>query len=174
MNLASGGELLIEPRALLVAIYPQLRGVARRMLAKERPGHTLQPTALVNEAVTKLLRRGDDAATDPKFLLNAGIREMQTILIDWGRHHRHRVAERARHAAAAGEDRFSFENVVHLQFCLEKLGAVDERARQVVELRFFTGMTVAETAEFLGLAARTVADDWEFARCWLAKNWAAG
>src|SRR5438132_5656422 len=126
-----------EPGALLVALYPQLRRVARRMLSKERPGHTLQPTALVNEAVMKLLRRGD-GGLHAEALLSAGIREMQTTLIDWGRHHRHRVAERARLALGSGEDGYSFESVVHLQFCLEKLGAVAERARRVGELGVLT------------------------------------
>jgi RNA polymerase sigma factor (sigma-70 family) len=98
---------------------------------------------------------------------------MQTILIDWGRRHRIRLADLATRRQAPATTSLRLDNLVHLQRCLDRLGALDPRAREVVELRFFVGLSIEETAEFLSVCPRTVRQDWTFARCWLAQNWGA-
>lgn len=169
-------------QATLAAVYPELRRIARGMMSRERAAHTLQATALANEVVARLLKReldGEDRGT----IVAWGIREMQRILIDSGRRQQFRKrnglaaansggGEFAAVESIAAGDGSSLEAVIHLQLCLERLGEVDPRARQVVELRFFTGLTIAQTAELLGVSARSVVEDWEFARCWLAQHWA--
>lgn len=157
-------------RETLAALYPQLRRIARQMLSRERRDHTLQPTALTNEAVARLLAREKNDPS-PQSVLSFGIREMQTILIDSGR----RRQTRTRHEAdvAQGPQQRVLDELAHLRDCLEKLGQFDPRARQVVELRFFVGLTINEVAEILGVSSRTVNEDWEFARSWLSAHWAS-
>ena len=152
----------------ITAVYAQIRRIAKRLLRRERPNHTLQATALANESVARLLRKELQGLTD-RDLIIFGVREMQTILIDSGRRYQTRV--RSAHEIPR-YSRSRFDELVHLQICLERLGACDPRARQVVELRFFVGLSIVETAEFLGMSARTVNGDWEFARTWLAMHWA--
>ncbi len=163
--------LPLELRSTLEAVYPQLRRIARSFLARERATHTLQPTALTNEVVARLLKR-ELAGEDRAAILASGIREMQTILIDSGRKHQLRRANEASFSQDGASGADSLEDLIHLQLCLERLGQVDPRARQVIELRFFTGLSIPETAQFLEISARAVNEDWEFARCWLAQNWA--
>jgi len=139
-------------------------------MSNERSSHTLQPTALANEAVLRLLRR-ETAGWDPRRLVAYGIREMRCILIDSGR----RLRTRVKHLNADGtsadlDDRLA--GLVHLELALEELGKIDPRSRQVVELRFFVGLSSEEVAAYLGISSRTVYEDWQFARCWLARHWA--
>lgn len=159
----------VEPAgAVLSSVYPHLRRIARRLLSGERTHHTLQPTALANEAVARLLQRENEGVSERE-LISFGIREMQTILIDSGR--RYRIRQRCNRDASPSCEDTSIEEVLHLQRCLEELGRIDPRAREIVELRFFGGMSIPEVAEFLGVSARTVNNDWEFARSWLARYW---
>ena len=159
-----------EPCQTLSAIYPELRRIARALMSNERSSHTLQPTALANEAVLRLLRR-ETAGWDPRRLVAYGIREMRCILIDSGR----RLRTRLKHSSADGvgldlDDRLA--GLVHLELALEELGKIDPRASQVVELRFFVGLSNEEAAAYLGVSPRTIYEDWQFARCWLARHWA--
>ena len=159
-----------EPCQTLSAIYPELRRIARALMSNERSSHTLQPTALANEAVLRLLRR-ETAGWDPRRLVAYGIREMRCILIDSGRRLRTRVKhQNAEGASADLDDRLA--GLVHLELALDELGKIDPRSRQVVELRFFVGLSNEEAAAYLGIATRTVYEDWQFARCWLARHWA--
>jgi RNA polymerase sigma factor (TIGR02999 family) len=156
-------------RAALVSIYPELRRYAHRLIYRERSYHTLEATALVNEAACHLLQR-NVPCDDPRQLVFYGIREMRTILIDYGR--RHRTRKDVQKLMGQLPQSFEFADLAHLHLCLDSLGVVDSRAQQVVELRFFGGLTVQETADFLEISTRTVHCDWEFARCWLAEEWA--
>ena len=155
-------------REMITSVYPELQRIARRKLGGERRGHTLQPTALTNEVVLRLLRR-EIAGEDPQTLLWAGIVEMRRILIDHGRRwqlrRRHDMSETGVEPASALED------AVHLELLLDQLEVLDPRGRKVVELRFFLGLSVKECAELLGLSMRTINEDWEFARSWLAMRW---
>ncbi len=148
------------------AVYPELRRIARGLLSRERRSHTLQATALANEVVMRLLRRERQEESDPKTLVEHGIREMKTILIDYGRRYQSRI--RSLDRSQAGDSAVeSILPLMELTDCLEKLGRIDARAQQVVELRYLVGLTVEETAEYLGVCNRTVNEDWQFARAWL-------
>lgn len=159
-------------REMLASVYPELRRIARAKLGGERRGHTLQPTALTNEVVVRLLRR-EIAGEDPQMLLWAGIVEMRRVLIDYGR--RWQVRQRHVESLKFEEKQVEvIEDAVHLELLLDQLEVIDPRGRKVVELRFFLGLSVKECAELLGLSMRTVNEDWEFARSWLAMRWNQG
>jgi hypothetical protein len=116
--------------------------------------------ALTNEVVLRLLRR-EIEGKDPQVLLMAGLLEMWRILIDYGRRWQlHRQFTKK-----------EVNNTVHLVMLLDQLKRIDARARGVVELRFFVGLSVKETAALLGISMRTVNEDSEFALSWPAKNW---
>ncbi len=166
---ARAGESADCFRASLTGIYPELRRIAFSMLTRERRNHTLQPTALANETVLRLLKK-EASGADRETLIAFGIREMQTILIDSGR--RYRTRQRLAPAASdatPGADKMA--DLVHFQECVARLGEIDPRAMQIVELRFFVGLNICEVAELLRISARTVNEDWEFARHWLAAQW---
>jgi RNA polymerase sigma factor (TIGR02999 family) len=154
----------------LGSIYPELRRIARALMSTERSSHTLQPTALANEAVLRLLRR-EIAGWDSRRLVIYGIREMRCILVDSGRRLRTRLKHSHAESPGGGlDDRLA--DLVHLELALKELGKIDPRACKVVELRFFVGLTNEEVAAYLGVSMRTVQENWQFARCWLARHWA--
>lgn len=167
---AHAGDLCQDRMQTVALVYPELRRIAQRLLRRERSYHTLQPTALANEALARLLER-QAAGWSPRQLLAYGLREMRTILIDSGRRYRVRI----RHLDGASEEdartEASVEALAQLYLVLDKLEAVDPRARMVAELRYMVGLTVEETAEILGVSKRIVSLDWRFARCWLAEHW---
>ncbi len=155
-------------------VYEHLRRVAGGALAHERPGHTLQPTALVHEAYLRLAKDSELQLADRAHLLAICARTMRRILIDHARSRRadKRGGDQAlvtlsddRHANAGSEI-----DVLDLHDALESLAKVNERSQRVVELRFFGGLTTHETAEVLGVSVRTVGDDWTFAKAWLGRE----
>jgi RNA polymerase sigma factor (TIGR02999 family) len=152
-------------------VHQELRALARRILACERQGNALQPTELINEAYLRLLDwrtvRWQNRAHF--FATVAGM--MRRVLVD---------AARSRQAAKRGasEEGLSLDNaqsvavsspvdVVALSDALDSLATLNPRPSQVVEMRFFGGFTVEETAEALGVSVRTVINDWNTARAWL-------
>ncbi len=163
-----------DTEGLLIALlYKDLRVLAARRMRRERPDHTWQPTALVNEALLRL--RGDgtlEQAADRPFLLMAASKAMHQLLVD---HHRKHTAEkrggrRRKHPLDAAFDRLARADDINpfdLRDELEALGGLDRRASMVVHLRFFLGMSPADVAESLGISQRTVERDWDFARAWL-------
>ncbi len=184
MSMESGGEvteLLRRFRAgdldaesqLVSLLYQDLRAIAARRMRRERPDHTWQPTALVNEALLRLRADGTlAAATDRTFLLKAASKAMHQLLVD---HHRYRSAEKrgGRHRRIALD--VALDQLAHvdevpfieLRDELEQLARVDERACVVVHFRFFLGMSAADVASALGVSQKTVERDWNFARGWL-------
>lgn len=157
-------------REALSAIYPELRRIARRLLARERVNHTLQPTALVHEAVCRLLRR-EAAGLDERTLLLFGIREMKTLLIDSGRHNQVRRQALTVDRSAAGTEVFDLAELVHYETCLNRLAELDARAAQLLDLTFYAGLSVAEAAKVLQISERTATNDLSFAKSWLAVHW---
>jgi RNA polymerase sigma factor (TIGR02999 family) len=155
-------------------LYTELRKLAAWHLRKEGPGHTLQPTALVHEAYLRLI---DDRKADMKArsrFMALAARQMRRILID---HHRRKTARKR----FAGPRRVTLTedvavtpggsvDLLALHEALERLEAMDERRARVVECRFFSGLSVQETASALGIAVRTVKKDWTMARAWLARE----
>jgi RNA polymerase sigma-70 factor, ECF subfamily len=164
---------------LIALIYDELRRVASRLMHRERAGHTLPPTAVVHEAVIRLLGEGVfDRAADRNFLFASAARAMREVLID---HARQRAAARR----GGGMRRVPLDSLVDyfegqgldlvaVHEALDRLVALDGRQAQVMTLRYFGGMTVAEVAAALGVSVTTVEQDWRLARAWLAGQLGGG
>jgi RNA polymerase sigma-70 factor (ECF subfamily) len=156
---------------LMEAVYPELRRLARHLLRSERPGHTLQATALVNEAYLRLLGHTDLDWKDRAHFFAAAAQSVRRILVDYAR--KRRAAKRpGRHqqveltdALAISDDRL--EEVVAIDQLLKRLAEWDAVQSRIVELRFFGGLTEDEVAEVLGIGVRTVSRRWNLARAWL-------
>ncbi len=155
-------------KVMLETVYPELRRIARHRIVGERKSHTLQATALTNEVIVRLLKR-EVAGEDPKVLLWNGLLEMRRILIDSGR--RWQVKRRYEEASAQAQYDDQLETCLHTNLLLDRLEKIDARARKVFELRCFLGLTNKECSKLMGLSMRSVGEDWEFARSWLALNW---
>jgi len=165
---------------LMGRIYGELRTMAAARLRRERSDHTLQPTALVHEAFLRLVdQRQIDWRCRAQFFDLAG-RMMRRVLVD----HARRRARSKRGADAVvvslsgietpdGGEPESFEDVLALDEALRRLAAIDDRKTRIVELHFFSGLSVIETAEVLDCSKATVSRDWRFAKAWLAKELAA-
>lgn len=155
-------------------VYEDLRQRAGAFLRRERPDHTLQPTALVNEAYLRLV---DQTRIDWKgrtHFLAVASETMRRILIDHARHHRaaKRGGGRGRvplKAWIAVTEDWNVEPTA-LADALEELNAVDPRAGRIVELRFFGGLTQVEVGEVVGLSERSVRKEWAWARAWLGRK----
>ncbi|MEZ6234783.1 MAG: ECF-type sigma factor [Phycisphaerales bacterium] len=150
-------------------IYEDLRRVARRYMNQQSSNHTLQPTALVNEAFMRIRDAGGAINGEGHALAIAAV-AMRSILVD---HARRRTAQKrgggARPVALSGGEAVDHRavEVLELDDLLRRLAQLDPRRARVVELRFFAGMTNEEIAEALGVARSTVAEDWAVARAWL-------
>jgi len=171
---------------LIPLVYAELRRIAHRQLAAESSGHTLSTTALVHEAYLRLAEQAQTGwASRPQFFALAA-RTMRRVLVDYARRRgaARRGGVRARpvslDAAEVGSDADALsvaargDELLALDEALERLAAVDARLAQVVECRFFGGLTEAETAEALGVSTRTVSSDWTMARGWLYRALSAG
>jgi len=151
----------------------ELRRIARRQMAGERHDHTLQPTALVNEAYLRLVDLRSIAWQDRAHFFAMAARLMRRILVDFARARRSQKRGAAAPrvsidvAEVAAPERI--EDLVAIDEALTRLGEVDARKAQVVELRYFGGLSVNETAEVLHVAPETVMRDWKFAKVWLMR-----
>jgi len=159
--------------ALVPLVYSELHRLARRYMRGERHGLTLQPTALVNEAFLRLVDLRRVRWQDRAHFLAMSSRVMRRVLVDVAR-------TRASAKRAGGVQRVTFdeelaavkwsEDLVALNDALNRLAELDARRSQVVELRFFGGLDVEETAEALQVSTRTVKRDWRLARAWLVRE----
>ena len=162
-----------DPRArdrLLPIVYEELRRLAHHYMRAEREGHTLQTTALVNEAYLRLAGVDGLRWRDRAHFFAMAATLMRRVLVDHAR-------QRGRDKRGAGVSVISLEDdviapqpavdIVALDEALERLAAVDPQQGRVVELRFFAGLSVKETAEALGVSPATVKRDWATARLWL-------
>jgi RNA polymerase sigma-70 factor (ECF subfamily) len=157
---------------LIALVYDELRQVATGLMRRERPDHSLPPTALVHEAVIRLL--GDavfDKAPDRNFLFASAARAMREVLVD---HARRRAADRR----GGGRRRVPLDlvvdyfeeqglEVVAVHEALDRLAELNARQSQVMTLRYFGGLTVPEVAAAIGVSVVTVERDWRLARAWL-------
>ena len=162
-------------------IYRELRRVAGRYLGRERRNHTLQPTALVHEAWLRLQNERGDEWQGRTHGLALAAQAMRRLLIDHGRHQkRQKRGGGLQHVTldellkAGGTAAVSVEDLMTLEAALSRLEAVDPRAAQIVILRFFSGLSVPEVAEHMGISARTVESDWTHARAWLRRELSRG
>ena len=168
---ARGGD---EPAAaeFLPIVYDELRAIAGNLF-KHQPGQTLQPTALVHEAFLKLVDQSGAAWQDRAHFMAVAAKAMRHVLID---HARERGAakrgggwKRVTLDVADGASEAKPIDLLALDEALGRLGELDSRQASVVEMRFFAGLSVRETAEVLGVSQRTVELDWKMARAWLSR-----
>jgi RNA polymerase sigma-70 factor, ECF subfamily len=157
---------------LVRAIYAELRNIAGRMMGRERPGHTLQPTELVNEALCRMLEQATLAdAPNRAYLFAAAAVAMRRILVEHARKRRSqkRGGNRVRVPLDEVLDGYEGQNVdvIALHEALERLVQEHPRQAQVVTYRFFGGLPVPEVAEVLRISVTTAESDWRFARAWL-------
>lgn len=153
-------------------IYDDLRRIAARHLRSERPGHTLQATALVNEAFAQLAE-ADVPFHDRAHFFAVAARMMRHILTDYGRARRSQKRGSGMSPVTLVEDRVADQpptDIVDLDDALQKLSEFDERKSDILVLHFFGGMTYEETAEALKISAATVDRDLRLAKAWLANE----
>lgn len=159
---------------LLVQVYNELRGLASRKMSRERPGQTLQPTALVHEAWLRLVSAKNPEFENRAHFFSAAAEAMRRILIDRARRklaQRHgggNVAESFDEVefVTAGPD----EQLLAVHDALDKLAMEYPRQAELVKLRYFAGMTVEETAQLLGISVSTANNYWAFSRTWLFRE----
>lgn len=163
-----------EVARLLPLVYDELRGLAGRYLQQERRDHTLQATALVHEAYLRLTEQKNVHWESPAQFFTVAATFMRRILVNHAKRHRaakhggnhHRVALDTHQLVAAGRD----PDLVALDDALSRLAQVDQRKARVVELRYFAGLGIEETAEVLAVSVATIKRDWLMARAWLLRE----
>lgn len=159
-------------------VYRQLREIARRYMAGERDGHILQTTALVHEAYVRLVDCGRVNWQDRAHFFAVSAQLMRRILVDFARSRGYlKRGGAAPHISLEEAPSVCDEldvNLVALDDALKALAAVDERKSKVVELKFFGGLNVEETAEVLRVSSDTVMRDWKLAKIWLLRELSRG
>jgi RNA polymerase sigma factor (TIGR02999 family) len=159
---------------LSLAVYEELRYLARNYMRQERPGHTLQATALVHEAFMRIMDWKNVEWKNRAHFFAVAAQMMRRILVDHARarHNLKRGGEWKRVTLSEAEFLPGKlpTDIIAIDNALQALERVDRRKSQVVELRFFGGLTVEETAEVLKLSSDTVLNDWRFAKSWLLRE----
>jgi RNA polymerase sigma-70 factor, ECF subfamily len=163
---------------LLPLVYDELHRIAARYARRERTDHTLQPTALVNEAYLRLADHADKAWQNRAHFLAVAAQTMRHILVDYARARRAgkrggalaRVTLEDALAAAPERD----VDLLALDGALERLAALDPQLARLVELRYFGGLTIRETAEVLRVSPKTVEREWDAAKLWLRRELCGG
>lgn len=159
---------------LIPVVYEELRRVARRHMSGERTSHTLQTTALINEVYVRLVDVKSASIRNRAHFLALCARLMRNVLVDYARSRGyqkrgggavHVALDEALHVSSMADP-----DLVAVDDALKRLAVHDERKSKVVELRFFGGLSVEETAEALGISAETVMRDWKLAKVWLLRD----
>lgn len=160
-----------SPEELFALVYQDLRQVARAYMRRERADHSLESTALVNEAYLRLFEGQEFSWENRKHLFCTVARTMRRILVDHARRHRaerHGGAQRRVTLDDQGPILFQdLPQTLALDQALDRLAKLSPRKAQVVELHHYAGLTEEETAEVLDVAVKTVKNDWKFAKAWL-------
>jgi RNA polymerase sigma factor (TIGR02999 family) len=169
-----GDERALEQLTPLV--YGELRKIARKYMARERRDHTLQPTALINEAYVRLVHMPQPTWQNRAHFFALSAQIMRRILVDFARARLHQKRD--------GGDQVTLDDalliskpgrdLVALDDALAALATVDPRKSRVVEMRFFGGLSVEETAEVLQVSPKTVMREWQTAKVWLLKELTSG
>jgi RNA polymerase sigma-70 factor (ECF subfamily) len=163
---------------IVVLLYPELRKIAQRCLTRERPGHTLQATALVNEAYLRLVDIHSIQWRDRVHFFAVGARIMRRILVDHAR-------SKGNAKRGGGGIRIDFNEalvvstkidpaLVRMDDALTELAAFDPRKARIVEMRYFGGLNADDIASVLGVSPQTVNRDWSLAKSWLAREMMSG
>lgn len=166
--------------AILPLVYDELRRLARYHLRQQRPNHTLQTTALVHEAYLRLAQEKSIAVENRAHFLGIAAQLMRWILVDYER--KRRAAKRG-----AGVKRLTLDpsiaaphshsqdvDLLALDEALNRLAKLDSQQSQIIELRYFAGLSIEDTSEFLGISSATVKRSWASARAWLLREMGRG
>jgi RNA polymerase sigma-70 factor (ECF subfamily) len=163
---------------LMPLVYRELRRVAGRCMRDERPGHTLQPTALVHEAFLRLVDRDHADWQNRAHFVGVAAQVMRHLLVD---HARGRRALKRGIPVTLNEEIFNrptgadqTEEILAVDEILARLAVLDPQQARIVELRYFGGLSVEETAEALAISPRTVKRDWAMAKGWMRNQWSGG
>jgi RNA polymerase sigma-70 factor, ECF subfamily len=169
---SSGDQQALD--SLITLVYPELRAIAARYMARERPGHTLQPTALVNEAYLRLVRQPEREWHDRAHFFAVAARIVRGVLVDYARARRtsKRSSDRlevtmrapVRGRLPAGVD------LLDLDAALEALQKIDIEQSRIVEVRFFGGLSMEEAARALGISMSTANREWTIAKTWIRRQ----
>jgi RNA polymerase sigma-70 factor (ECF subfamily) len=173
----SGGDANALER-IVVLLYPELHKIAQRCLTRERPGHTLQATALVNEAYLRLVDTHSIQWRDRVHFFAVGARIMRRILVDHAR-------SKGNAKRGGGGIRIDFNEalvvstksdpaLVRMDDALTQLASFDPRKAQITEMRYFGGLNANEIASVLGVSPQTVNRDWSLAKSWLVREMMSG
>ena len=159
---------------LMSAVYDELHRLARRYMKRESPGHTLQTSALLNEAFLRLVDQKNVQWQNRAHFFGIAAQMMRRILVDYARSRNYAKRGGGAHALSLDEALIVSDarndQLVNLHEALERLTAFDSRKGQMVELRFFGGLSIEETAEILGVSPGTVMRDWTLAKAWLNRE----
>jgi len=159
---------------LMPLVYDELRRMAHQHMRKERPGHTLQTSALVNEAFVRLVDQSEVEWQNRAHFFGIAAEMMRRILVDYARSRGYAKRGGGAHQVSLDEGLVVSEErateVVNVHEALERLAEFDGRKSQIVELRFFGGLSIEETAEVLAVSPGTVMRDWTLAKAWLRRE----
>jgi len=162
---------------LIPIVYRELREIAHRFLGRERPDHTLRSTALVHEAYLRLVQQGPIHAENRAHFVGVAACLMRQILVDYARGHaadKRDAGFKVEFDEAMALAMVRSVDVIALDDALSALARIDEQQGQIVELRFFGGLTTEETAEVLRISPATVKRDWNVAKAWLTREMTRG
>jgi len=170
----TGDDGVARSADLAPLVYTELRALAGAFMRAQSPGHTLQPTALVNEAYLRLAKSSPEALRSRPHFLAVAARAMRQVLINHA--HTKNAAKRGGSATRVsfqsvdGSEEFDLLEIMAIHEALERLEELDPRRASVVEAKVFGGLTNDEVAEVLGVSSTTVESDWRTGRAWLAKE----
>jgi len=169
---SSGDKAALDE--LIPLVYPELRRLARMYMGRENSGHTLQTSALINEAYLRLVNQQDVEWQDRAHFFAVAAQVMRHILVDHAR--KYRFSKRGGGAEHVPLDELAVvcderaAELIALDDALNRLAIMDPRKSQIIELRFFGGLTVEETAEVMKLAPITIMREWRAAKAWLGRE----
>lgn len=173
LQLAGAGDGSAINR-LMPLVYEELRALAESYLARERPDHTLQATALVHEAYVRLVKQENVQWRGRAHFFAVAAQAIRRILVDHARGHLRIKRGGDRRRVQLEEEAALFDHpdldLLALDEAMQKLAKLHERQAQIVELRFFGGLGLKDVADFLGVSQRTVEGDWSMARAWLRRE----
>jgi RNA polymerase sigma factor (TIGR02999 family) len=171
-NWRSGDQSALD--TLMPLVYDELHRMARRYMRRERAGHTLQTSALVNEAYLRLAGQRDIEWQSRAHFFAVAARVMRHLLVDYARNQKYAKRGGGAHQVTLDEAAIVStgrnEQLLALDEALARLASIDNRKSRLVELRYFGGMSTEETAEVLGVSAITVKREWQKAKAWLYRE----
>ena len=173
---SNGDQVALDK--LMPLVYGELRQMAKRYMSRQAPEHILQPTALIHEAFLKLVNQSEKQWQNRAHFFGVAAQAMRAILVDYARSRQYAKrgggarAVELDEAVTVSEERVA--ELVALDDALQSLAQVDPRKSRVVEMRYFGGLSVEETAEVLKVSPDTVMRDWRLAKTWLRRELSGG